>query len=271
MYSIGDFARIGRVSVRMLRHYDALGLLTPARVDPATGYRSYEAAQLSRLNRLVALKDLGFTLQQVREILGDKVGVAELHGMLRLRRAELEAQVLADGMRLRGVEARIRIIEKEGVMPAEVIVKPVPAVRVAELSAVAESFAYRAHRPGHPAALSGAARPAEQGGGGDRGPGDRLLRGGRGRRREDPRQLPGQRRPRIRPMTSTSSTCRASTAPRRSSTTVRWTGWRRPSRTCTAGSRTTASGAWGFSREVYLEYGMGDPENWVTEIQESLA
>ncbi len=49
MLNIGDFASHGRVSVRMLRHYDAIGLLRPARVDPVTGYRSYEAGQLARL------------------------------------------------------------------------------------------------------------------------------------------------------------------------------------------------------------------------------
>jgi DNA-binding transcriptional MerR regulator len=46
----------------MLRHYDAIGLLEPVRVDPATGYRFYEASQLSPLNRIVALKNLGFSL-----------------------------------------------------------------------------------------------------------------------------------------------------------------------------------------------------------------
>ncbi len=61
MFSIGDFARHGRVSVRMLRHYDAIGLLRPDRVDAVTGYRYYEGGQLARLNRIVALKDLGFT------------------------------------------------------------------------------------------------------------------------------------------------------------------------------------------------------------------
>ena len=58
MLSIGDFARLGLVSVRMLRHYDGIGLLEPARVDPVTGYRWYDAAQLPRLNRILALKDL---------------------------------------------------------------------------------------------------------------------------------------------------------------------------------------------------------------------
>ncbi|EPY92305.1 hypothetical protein K530_53985 [Streptomyces noursei CCRC 11814] len=82
MFSIGDFARYGRVSARMLRHYDAIGLLPPARTDPVTGYRSYAAAQLARLNRIIALKDLGFSLQQVAAILDEQVGAAELRGML---------------------------------------------------------------------------------------------------------------------------------------------------------------------------------------------
>ncbi|MFJ6934507.1 MerR family transcriptional regulator [Streptomyces sp. NPDC101132] len=141
MFTIGDFARHGRVSVRMLRHYDAIGLLPPARVDPFTGYRSYEAAQLSRLNRVIALKDLGFTLEQVRLILDEMVGPDELRGMLRLRRAELAEAQAAAAARLAQVEARLRTIESEGRMDThDVVVKRIEAVRVAELSATAENF-----------------------------------------------------------------------------------------------------------------------------------
>ncbi|GAA3371203.1 MerR family transcriptional regulator [Streptomyces antimycoticus] len=141
MFTIGDFARHGRVSVRMLRHYDATGLLRPAHVDPATGYRYYSAAQLSRLNRVIALKELGFTLQQVRDIVDEKVGTEELRGMLRLRRAELEATVAAVAARLVQVEARLRSIESEGHMPTnDVVIKEIPAVRVAELTATAGGF-----------------------------------------------------------------------------------------------------------------------------------
>ncbi|MBO0830251.1 MAG: MerR family transcriptional regulator [Streptosporangiales bacterium] len=141
MFGIGDFARHGRVSVRMLRHYDAVGLLRPARVDPVTGYRSYEAAQLSRLNRIIALKDLGFTLDQVGAILDEKVGVEQLRGMLRLRRAELRSQIAADEARLTQVEARLETIGAEGAMPThDVQVKRLPAVRLAELTATAASF-----------------------------------------------------------------------------------------------------------------------------------
>ncbi|KAB2593607.1 MerR family transcriptional regulator [Streptomyces arboris] len=141
MFTIGDFARYGRVSRRMLRHYDAIGLLRPDRTDPATGYRFYGAAQLARLNRIIALKDLGFTLQQVRDVLDERVGPEELRGMLRLRRAELAEAVSAATARLAQVEARLRSIESEGHMPADdVVIKTVPAVRVAELTGTAASY-----------------------------------------------------------------------------------------------------------------------------------
>src|ERR1700676_1036889 len=73
MYTIGAFARLGGVTVGMLRHYDGLGLFMPSQVDPVTGHRYYEATQLPRLNRLVALKDLGFTLEQVGQLLDEGI------------------------------------------------------------------------------------------------------------------------------------------------------------------------------------------------------
>jgi len=63
LIKIGDFARLSHVSVVTLRHYDEIGLLRPVAVDGVTGYRYYAAAQLPRLNRIVALKDLGFSLE----------------------------------------------------------------------------------------------------------------------------------------------------------------------------------------------------------------
>jgi DNA-binding transcriptional MerR regulator len=141
MFTIGEFARHGRVSIRMLRHYDAVGLLQPALVDRQTGYRSYQAEQLSRLNRIVALKELGFTLQQVQSILDEEVSVEELHGMLRLRQAELQSRMAADAARLAQVRVRIQSIETGGGMPSDdVQLKRLPAVRVAELTGRAGGF-----------------------------------------------------------------------------------------------------------------------------------
>lgn len=127
---ISDFARLGQVTVRMLRHYDAIGLLQPDSVDPSSGYRSYSPEQLHDLNRIVALKDLGFSLDQVRSLLEDPVRADELRGMLRLRRAELLEEARTVETRLTAVESRLRMIEQEDTMTGDYVVKTIPGVRL---------------------------------------------------------------------------------------------------------------------------------------------
>lgn len=67
-WSIGEMARRAGVSVRTLRHYDAIGLLSPAGVM-ASGYRRYDAAALARLEQILFFRELGFPLAQIREIM----------------------------------------------------------------------------------------------------------------------------------------------------------------------------------------------------------
>jgi DNA-binding transcriptional MerR regulator len=107
MFRIGEFSKLSRVSVRMLRHYDQLGLLEPSHVDPATSYRYYTADQLPRLNRILALRDLGFSLEQIADMLAEDLPAGQLLGMLKLKRAEVEQQVLAERLRMERLEARI--------------------------------------------------------------------------------------------------------------------------------------------------------------------
>jgi DNA-binding transcriptional MerR regulator len=116
MFSIGEFARLGGVSVRTLRHYDEIGLLRPVTVDPDTGYRGYGAAQLGQINRMMALKELGLSLGQVRRLLAG-VTLGELRGMLILRHAQLEHEIDQHKNQLLGVEARLRSIAREDSMP----------------------------------------------------------------------------------------------------------------------------------------------------------
>ncbi len=73
MFRIGEFAQIAQVSGRLLRYYDQLGLLSPVRIDPQSGYRWYSAKQLPRLNRILALKELGLTLEQIRPLIEGEV------------------------------------------------------------------------------------------------------------------------------------------------------------------------------------------------------
>jgi DNA-binding transcriptional MerR regulator/effector-binding domain-containing protein len=130
MFKIGDFSRLCRVPVSALRYYADLGLLKPAAVDPASGYRYYDAAQLRLVNRIVVLKDLGLTLEEIRAVLSEGLGGEELRGMLRLKRAETAQRLAEEQERLARVEARLRLIEREGKMPEqEVVVRAFPEGR----------------------------------------------------------------------------------------------------------------------------------------------
>ena len=140
MFSIGEFARLGDVSARTLRHYDEIGLLRPATVDPDTGYRGYSAAQLGQLNRVMALKELGLSLTQVRQLLGG-VTLDELRGMLALRRAQLEQELQVHRSQLLGIEARLRSIAREDSMPADdIVAKVIPAMGVVAIAGRAPGF-----------------------------------------------------------------------------------------------------------------------------------
>ena len=66
MLKIGDFSKLSRVSIRMLRHYDEIGLLAPGKVDAFTGYRYYGEEQLPTIYRINALKEMGFGLAERR-------------------------------------------------------------------------------------------------------------------------------------------------------------------------------------------------------------
>jgi DNA-binding transcriptional MerR regulator/predicted transcriptional regulator YdeE len=141
MLNIGDFARLGQVSPRMLRHYDEIGLLRPAQVDPVSGYRSYGVAQLGRLHRLLALRDLGFGLEQIRALLDEDPPVEQLRGMLRLRRAQIEHTVADEQARLRRAEAHLRALERSIAMPTlDILVKTTQPLRLAEASATSPGY-----------------------------------------------------------------------------------------------------------------------------------
>lgn len=85
MFKIGEFSRLAQVSARMLRYYDQCGLLHPDRVDHFTGYRLYSAAQLTDLARIVALRDMGFGVEEIAALLPCFGDAAAMGAALRKR------------------------------------------------------------------------------------------------------------------------------------------------------------------------------------------
>lgn len=141
MFKIGDFSKLCQVPVKTLRYYDEIGLLRPEQVDPFTGYRYYAAHQLERLNRILALKDLGLSLEQIRLMLEHDLPAVQLRGMLRLKQSELAEEVNETRARLARVDARLRQIEQENRMPEyEVTIKKINSLRVASVRGVVPKY-----------------------------------------------------------------------------------------------------------------------------------
>lgn len=110
----------------------------PERVEAGSGYRWYDVAQLARLHRLLALRDLGFSLQQVAELLTDEPSVEQLRGMLRLRQSQTEATVEQERARLRRIEAHLRALERTNrVTTQDVGIKHTQPLRIVEMTAIA--------------------------------------------------------------------------------------------------------------------------------------
>ena len=128
MYTIGEFAALGRVSLRMLRHYDATGLLTPASIDPHNGYRRYAIHQLPQLLRIVELRQLGVGLARIADVITADDQDAALHAVLTERRGELEASVADDRARIARIERRLLTLE--GTTMSDVIYRSIEPVTV---------------------------------------------------------------------------------------------------------------------------------------------
>jgi DNA-binding transcriptional MerR regulator len=134
MFTVGEFSRLARVSKRLLRYYDEIGLLKPVHIDRSSGYRYYSAEQMPRLNRILALKDLGLSLDQIQRLLSDRISTEEMEGMLLLKKAELEQQVQEEIQRVRSIEARLAFLrDADADRGFDVIIKQVPSQPVLSL------------------------------------------------------------------------------------------------------------------------------------------
>lgn len=128
MLRIGEFARLANVSVKLVRHYDEIGLLPAHVVDRHTGYRYYSVTQLARLNQLLIYRSLGFSLKEMRRLVLDNAQPDQLREMLTHRRDSLRAKIDAECARLDEIETRIAQIGRhEWREPFEVTIRSVEA------------------------------------------------------------------------------------------------------------------------------------------------
>lgn len=126
MLKIGDFSKLTRVSIRMLRYYDEKDLLKPVEIDKFTGYRYYSEEQLPIACRIAALKDMGFGLNTIKEMLEYYNDPDKLEVYFRTHIAELSAIIEESSYRIRLLETAINRLRKGNDMNYDVIVKTIP-------------------------------------------------------------------------------------------------------------------------------------------------
>ena len=127
MFRIGEFSKIAQTTVKQLRYYDEIELFQPEHIDQFTGYRYYRATQLPDLNRILVMKGLGLTLDQIQKLVVDQISADEIRGMLSLKKAQIEQELHNQIEQLHHIEARLRQVEKDGVLSNDdIVLKELP-------------------------------------------------------------------------------------------------------------------------------------------------
>ena len=140
MLKIGEFSKLSRISVRMLRHYDEIGLLMPEEIDPFTGYRYYSEAQLFTAGRINALKDMGFRLCDAAELLKCWEDQETLERRLLAQREAALLQAEEAARRLRLLDTALERLRKDEPMKYDVTVKTIPERQVASVRQIIPSY-----------------------------------------------------------------------------------------------------------------------------------
>ena len=135
MYPIGEFSRITGLTVKTLRFYHEKGLLAPSYVNESTGYRYYNSADVERARVVRRLRELGFAVEQIAEIVAEARDEADILVWLERRRGELAGRI-ADDRKVLATLERIIADEREATTMSEngtfaVEEKDVPAMRIA--------------------------------------------------------------------------------------------------------------------------------------------
>lgn len=131
-YKIGMFSKMNRVTIKALRYYDDIGLLKPAQIDDFTGYRYYTSEQLPRLHRILALRQMGFSIDEITEVMRG----LSITKLLQTKKEQLLAAIAENMKKLAQVEHYINTYKEDFSLDYNVIIKELPEVTVASMRRV---------------------------------------------------------------------------------------------------------------------------------------
>lgn len=113
MFKISEFSKLSQVSIKTLRYYDQLGLLKPAYTDQFSGYRYFSAEQMFQIHRILAFKELGFSLEQIRQMMDENIPLEHIRGMFRVKQNEIQSILEMEQAKLFRIKESLRTIEYE--------------------------------------------------------------------------------------------------------------------------------------------------------------
>ena len=122
MYKIGEFSELSKTTIKALRYYEKEGLLIPAHVDQETGYRFYETSQLPELAKIISLRQMGLSINNIKHVLNG----GDIEQILKLRKQELETEISLSTNQLLQIN---NLLEGKS-MEREVILKDLPSYTI---------------------------------------------------------------------------------------------------------------------------------------------
>lgn len=141
MFKIGDFSKLNKITVRALRHYDEIGLLKPFYIDKFTGYRYYSSEQLPKLNRIIFLKNIGFSLNEIMMVLEKDLTSEQMAEYLEDKKNDIQKSIEAEQSKILEIELYLKIIKQEAeTMKYNIVLKELPEVIVASIRRTIKNY-----------------------------------------------------------------------------------------------------------------------------------
>ncbi|SHI84281.1 effector-binding domain-containing protein [Clostridium cavendishii DSM 21758] len=142
MFKIGDFSKLNKISIKTLRYYDEIGLLKPTKIDTESGYRYYSANQILRLNKIVALKSLGFSLNEITEIISNDLSSDIVISMLNSKRLEIEENIEKEKAKISGLNLLMKQIQEDDsiMLKYDIVIKNIDSFKVASVRNVIDDY-----------------------------------------------------------------------------------------------------------------------------------
>lgn len=141
MFRIGEFSKLTQVSVRMLRYYDEAEIFVPEYVDPMTGYRMYTTSQIKILKRILFLRDIGFSIAQMKEMINAWEDDTVVEQALVHRMEQIQENIKQEKAMLARIQSALYDMKHQSLESnLQVTIKRIPSYPIISYRSVVENY-----------------------------------------------------------------------------------------------------------------------------------